>query len=192
MNIQTGAVLRTLKTLLALAAITFALAAIFFGFQAVALGVVPSPVNVYPTDAASAVLLQTMDVPKESAVAVLVTTMDRTTAMLVALPTVVVCGLVAAILSLLSALLREADEGRPFAAGNVKRLRVIARLTLLAAVIGWWLGPALSAVAQIRLDSAHVAVSASLTPILVALGAYALVSIWQRGAELADFDEHAI
>ena len=192
MNIQTGAALRTLKTLLALAALAFALGAFFFAFQAVAQGVSPSPVDVSPSEVASDALLQSMDVSGQSTVVVQVTEMDRATAAMVTLPTVIVCGLVAAILSLLSALLREADAGRPFTPDNVKRLHLIARLTLLAAVVGWWLGPALQAWAQVRLDSSEVAVSASLTPVLVALGAYALVSIWQRGAELADFEEHAI
>jgi drug/metabolite transporter (DMT)-like permease len=192
MKMQTGAVLRTLKTLLALAAIAFALSAFFFAFQAVAQGVSPSPVDVSPSQAASDALLQTMDVSEQSTVVVQVTEMDRATAAMVTLPTVIVCALVAAILSLLAALLREADAGRPFTPDNVKRLRRIARLTLLAAVVGWWLGPALQAVAQARLDSSQIAVNASLTPVLVALGAYALVSIWQRGAELADFEEHAI
>jgi drug/metabolite transporter (DMT)-like permease len=192
MKMQTGAVLRTLKTLLALAAIAFALGAFFFAFQAVAQGVSPSPVDVSPSQAASDALLQTMDVSEQSTVVVQVTEMDRATAAMVTLPTVIVCALVAAILSLLAALLREADAGRPFTPDNVKRLRRIARLTLLAAVVGWWLGPALQAVAQARLDSSQIAVNASLTPVLVALGAYALVSIWQRGAELADFEEHAI
>lgn len=192
MSIQTGAVLRTLKTLLSLGAIAFAISASYILFSAVVWGQSPTPVDVDPGAVASDVLVRSMDVAHTSTVVVQVVDMDRMTATMVALPVVVVCGLVAVILWILAALLREADAGRPFTAENVGRMRWVARLTLLAALVGWWLGPALQAWAQIRLDSATVAVNASLTPVAVALGAYALVTIWQCGADLADFEEHAI
>lgn len=192
MKSRTGTALHTLRMLLGLGAIALLIAATVCSYEAVAHGVTPGPVDVYPSDEAAGRLLQSMGVAGGSTVVAQVSEMDRVTAVLVAFPVVVVCILLAAILWLLTTLLREADAGRPFAADNVKRLRIVARLTLLTAVVGWWLGPALNAWAQVRLDSASIHVSTSLTPVLVALGAYSLVSIWQRGAELAEFEEHAV
>lgn len=192
MKMQTGAALRTLKTMLALGAILFTFGAFALTFQALARGVVPSPVNVMPPESAADTLIRSMGLPADSEVGVGVSQMDTLTAAMVTFPVVIVCGLLAAIFAQLSAMLGEADAGRPFARQNVRRLHRVARLTLLAAVVGWWLGPALQAWAQIRLGSDGVAVSMSWTPIVVAMGAYALVGIWQRGAELADFEEHVV
>lgn len=181
-----------LRTLLALGAIVLAAGAVAVTAQAVMQGVAPSPVAVTPNDAVSQAVLSSMSVPGDSSVVVQVSTMDRLTASMVAVPWATVSALVAAILALLSALLRDAEAGVPFTERNVDRLRWVARLTLLAAVVGWWLAPALQAWAQVRLDSAVISTSTSWAPVVVALGAYALVTIWQRGAELADFEANTV
>ncbi len=133
-----------------------------------------------------------MNVAGDSTVVVQVSEMDALTAFVVTLPNIAVALFVAAILALLAALLRDTAAGRPFTAQNVRRLHWVARLTLLAAVVGWWLGPLLNAWAQARLDSAVVTAQTSFAPVIVALGSYALVTIWARGVELADFEENTV
>jgi hypothetical protein len=192
MKMQSGAAVRTLQTLLAIGSVVMALGAAFYAFSAVFQGTVPQPVEVYPPEATSKALMDTMNVSSSSTVVVQVSEMDGATAFVVALPAVVVAGLGSAMLALLAALLRDSDAGRPFTPHNVKRLQWVARLVLLAAVVGWWLGPALEAWAQSRLDSSVVSAHTNFAPFLLALGAYALVTIWKRGAELADFEENTV
>ncbi|MCU0299164.1 MAG: hypothetical protein MUF33_11690 [Candidatus Nanopelagicales bacterium] len=192
METKSGTVIRILQTLLAVGSLLLAITAVFYTAIAIAQGAVPSPVNVQPSEVASQTLLETMSVSPGSTVVVQVSEMDALTAFVVTLPNTAVALLVSAILALLAALLRDTAAGRPFTAQNVKRLHWVARLTLLAAVVGWWLGPLLNAWALARLDSAVVTAQTSFAPVIVALGAYALVTIWGRGAELADFEENTV
>ncbi len=41
-------------------------------------------------------------------------------------------------------------------------------------------------------DRRRVSVSASFVPYFLVVVAFALAQIWQRGAELADLDEHTV
>jgi hypothetical protein len=192
MKMQSGAAVRTLQTLLAIGSAVMAFGAAFYALSAAFQGSVPYPVEVYPPEAAAKALVDTMNVSAGSTVVVQVSQMDGPTAFVVAIPAIVVAGLGAAILALLAALLRDTDAGRPFTPDNVKRLQWVARLALLAAVVGWWVGPALEAWASARLDSSVVSAQTNFAPFLVALGAYSLVTIWKRGAELADFEENTV
>jgi len=192
METKSGTAIRILQTLLTVGSLLLAITSVVYAAMAITQGSVPSPVNVQPSEVASQTLLETMSVSPGSTVVVQVSEMDALTAFMVTLPDITVALLVATILALLAALLRDTAAGRPFTAQNVKRLHWVARLTLLAAVVGWWLGPLLNAWAQARLDSAVVTAQTSFAPVIVALGAYALVTIWGRGAELADFEESTI
>lgn len=46
--------------------------------------------------------------------------------------------------------------------------------------------------AQDRLGSSSLSLEISFAPILVGIALYALAEIWQRGAELAEFEEQTV
>ncbi len=98
----------------------------------------------------------------------------------------------AAILWLLSKVFWEAENGHPFAAIKVTRIRTAAWLTLALAALAFYAKPLVLAWASSQIGDGSWSVSASFVPFFLVVVAFALAQIWQRGAELADLDEHTV
>lgn len=98
----------------------------------------------------------------------------------------------AMILWLLSKVFREAEHGRAFAAANVRRMRAVAWLAVVLALVAFYAKPFVMAWASSQVGEGSWSVSANFAPFFVAVTAFALAAIWQRGAELEDLEEHTV
>jgi low temperature requirement protein LtrA len=71
-------------------------------------------------------------------------------------------------------------------------MRAAAYVTLAAALWWFWIQPMVQMWAQGRFGAEQLSASVNLMPFVVAACLFALVRIWRTGAELADFEEHAV
>jgi hypothetical protein len=151
------------------------------------------PTLTAPTAAADALLTSMpAGITYDTVTVQAVSAADRGLAIAVAAVDAALCALGASILWLLSKVFREADNGHPFAAINVKRIRAAAWLTLALAVLAFYAKPLVLAWASSQIGDGSWSVSASFVPFFLVVVAFALAQIWQRGAELADLDEHTV
>jgi hypothetical protein len=103
---------------------------------------------------------------------------------------VVACA--AAILVLLLRATTDAVAGRPFSRQNVTRVERIGWTVLMGVALSSFAGGFADFWAQDRLGSSSLSLEISFGPILVGIALYALAEIWQRGAELAEFEEQTV
>lgn len=121
-----------------------------------------------------------------------VSNQDRSSVVVVALVDAALCLLGAAMLYLLGRVFDDAQKGHPFSAVSAARMSRVAWLSAGFAITAFYVKPFTIAWASARVAEGSWSVTTSLVPVFLVVVAFALAAIWRRGAELAEFDEHAI
>jgi len=163
-------------------------------YAAVTQGRLATPLELLPSEASAQTLLAGMPtgVEYDSVTVAAVSVDDPVIAVTVALVNASLYLLAAAILWLLSKVFHDAEKGHPFSIVNVRRMRAAAWLTVVAALMSFYAKPLTMAWASSQIGDGSWSVQATFAPFFVAVAVFALATIWQRGAELADLEEHTV
>ncbi len=163
-------------------------------FAAARDGLFSTPLDLLASQTASEALLATMpgDLEYDTVTAQATHTEQPGLALPIAAVDATLYVLGAAILWLLAMVFREAEDGRPFTPASVGRIRTAAWLTVAIAVIAFYAKPFVMAWTSSQFGDGSWSVQATFLPFLIAIAAFGVAAIWQRGAELADLDEHTI
>lgn len=121
-----------------------------------------------------------------------VSSQQRSWAVVVAVVDAALYLLAAVMLYLLGRVFTDAEAGHPFSAANVRRMSGVAWLSTGFAVVAFYAKPFALSWASSQIGAGAWTVSASFLPVFMVVVGFALAGIWRTGAELADFEEHAI
>lgn len=194
MEIKTGSGFESMRRMLQIAAVGGVLVAAAIMYAAVVNGRFSTPLELFAPSAQADAVIAAMPagLQYEPVMVQTITSTNHALAIPVAAVDATLAMLAAAILWLLSKVFVQAEQGRPFAEVNVSRMRTAAWLTVVAAVVGFYLKPFVMAWASSQVGDGSWSVQANFMPFFVAVVAFALAAIWKRGAELADLEEHTV
>lgn len=194
MNAKSRIWVTSTRRILAIGAVGGLLIAGAILFAAIQDGAFSTPLDLLATPQASQALLATMpDTVEYDAVTAQATHSDRLALVLpLALVDATLYVLGAAILWLLSRVFHDAEQGHPFSPRSVSRVRATAWLIVTIAVLAFYAKPFVMAWASSQIGDGSWSVQASFVPFFIAVAAFGVATIWQRGAELADLDEHTV